>query len=68
MVGENYSSKFSAWLALGCLSPREIYFELKKYETQYEANESTYWLIFELPNGLRLGDVFCEGDLTDTVC
>ncbi|WP_309642312.1 DASH family cryptochrome [Flavobacterium sp.] len=48
MVGADYSSKFSAWLALGCLSPREIYFELKKYETQYEANESTYWLVFEL--------------------
>jgi deoxyribodipyrimidine photo-lyase len=48
MVGADYSSKFSAWLALGCLSPREIYFELKKYEAQYEANESTYWLVFEL--------------------
>lgn len=48
MIGADYSSKFSAWLALGCLSPREIYFELKKYETQYEANESTYWLVFEL--------------------
>jgi deoxyribodipyrimidine photo-lyase len=48
MVGADYSSKFSAWLALGCLSPREIFFELKKYETQYEANESTYWLVFEL--------------------
>ena len=48
MIGANYSSKFSAWLALGCLSPREIYFELKKYEAKYEANESTYWLVFEL--------------------
>ena len=48
MIGANYSSKFSAWLALGCLSPRELYFELKKYEAQYEANESTYWLVFEL--------------------
>ena len=48
MVGANYSSKFSPWLSLGCLSPREIYYELKKYEEQYAANESTYWLIFEL--------------------
>ena len=24
MIGENYSSKFSAWLALGCLSPRYL--------------------------------------------
>lgn len=48
MVGADYSSKFSPWLALGCLSPREIYFELKKYESQFKANESTYWLVFEL--------------------
>lgn len=48
LIGADYSSKFSAWLALGCLSPREIIFELKKYETQFGANESTYWLVFEL--------------------
>jgi deoxyribodipyrimidine photo-lyase len=48
MIGENYSTKFSAWLSLGCLSPREIYYELKKYESQFSANESTYWLEFEL--------------------
>ncbi len=48
MVGADYSSKFSAWLALGCISPRYIYSEVKKYETQFGANDSTYWLIFEL--------------------
>lgn len=48
MVGANYSSKFSAWLALGCLSPRYIYQELKAYEKAHTANESTYWLVFEL--------------------
>lgn len=48
LIGANYSSKFSAWLALGCLSPREIYYELKKYEAQYGENKSTYWLVFEL--------------------
>ena len=48
MVGANYSSKFSAWLALGCISPRFIYAEIKKYEKQFGANESTYWLVFEL--------------------
>lgn len=48
LIGADYSSKFSAWLALGCLSPREIYFELKKYESEFGANESTYWLVFEL--------------------
>ena len=48
LVGADYSSKFSAWLALGCISPRFIYQELKKYEQEFGANESTYWLVFEL--------------------
>lgn len=48
LIGENYSSKFSAWLSLGCLSARAIYHEIKKYEAQYTANESSYWLVFEL--------------------
>lgn len=42
------SSKFSPWLALGCISPRMIYHEVKKYERSRGANDSTYWLIFEL--------------------
>lgn len=48
LVGADYSSKFSAWLALGCLSARGIYDKLKQYEAQCGANESTYWLVFEL--------------------
>lgn len=48
LVGENYSSKFSAWLSMGCLSARKIYHEIKKYEAKYTANESSYWLVFEL--------------------
>jgi deoxyribodipyrimidine photo-lyase len=48
MIDANYSSKFSAWLALGCISPRFIYAEIKKYEKQFGANDSTYWLVFEL--------------------
>ncbi len=48
LMGENYSSKLSAWLANGSISPRTIYFEIKRYEQEIGANESTYWLIFEL--------------------
>lgn len=33
---------------MGCLSPREVYHEVKKYEAEYGANKSTYWMIFEL--------------------
>jgi len=48
MIGENYSSKLSSWLSMGCLSPKTVYHELKKYEKQNGANDSTYWLYFEL--------------------
>lgn len=48
MLGSNYSSKFSAWLAAGCLSPRYIYEQVLQYEDQRIRNDSTYWLIFEL--------------------
>jgi deoxyribodipyrimidine photo-lyase len=48
MIGENYSSKFSPWLALGCISPKMICHQIKNYESTNVANESTYWLIFEL--------------------
>ncbi len=48
MLGADYSSKFSPWLALGCLSPRYIYEQVQEYETQRVKNDSTYWLVFEL--------------------
>ncbi|MFT7409569.1 MAG: deoxyribodipyrimidine photo-lyase [Oleispira sp.] len=48
LVGIDYSSKLSAWLGNGSISPRTLYFELLKYEQEVEKNESTYWLIFEL--------------------
>jgi len=48
MVGEAYSTKFSPWLALGCLSPRMIFNQIKKYEQEEVANKSTYWVLFEL--------------------
>lgn len=48
LVGESYSSKFSPWLALGCISPRSIYWQIQQAEEEFGANESTYWLVFEL--------------------
>ena len=48
LLGANYSSKFSPWLALGCLSPRFIYDQVEDYEEQRVKNDSTYWLVFEL--------------------
>eukprot|EP00897_Mesotaenium_endlicherianum_P005686 jgi/Mesen1/5145/ME000255S04126 len=48
MLGADYSSKFSPWLATGTLSPRFIAAEVKRYERERVANTSTYWLLFEL--------------------
>ena len=48
MLGGDYSTKFSPWLAHGCLSSRTIYHEIKKYEFERKANKSTYWVVFEL--------------------
>ncbi len=48
LVGADYSTKFSPWLSVGCLSPRSIVDSLKQYEELYGANESTYWVFFEL--------------------
>lgn len=42
------SSKMSPWLATGCLSVRRLYQRIKQYEAIHGANDSTYWLYFEL--------------------
>ncbi|XP_077992170.1 cryptochrome DASH-like [Glandiceps talaboti] len=42
------STKFSAWLALGCISPRKIFEEIHKYENERTSNESTHGVINEL--------------------
>jgi len=48
LVGEAYSTKFSGYLALGCISARSIYAALSKFESTIEKNEDTYWVLFEL--------------------
>ena len=48
LLGWEFSTKFSPWLAAGCLSPKLIYHEIRKYEKEVKSNESTYWVIFEL--------------------
>jgi deoxyribodipyrimidine photo-lyase len=48
LIGSDYSSKLSAWLANGSISAKTIYWKVKEYEEEIEANEDTYWLIFEL--------------------
>ena len=48
LLGLNYSSKLSAWLALGALSPRYIFHKIKAFEKAVKKNQSTYWMVFEL--------------------
>ncbi len=48
LIGTDFSSKFSPWLANGSLSAKTIYWKVKAFETTHFKNDSTYWLIFEL--------------------
>ncbi|KAG5187593.1 DNA photolyase, FAD-binding/Cryptochrome [Tribonema minus] len=48
MLGADYSSKFSPWLAAGCVSARAVHAACKRYEAERVANKSTYWMTFEL--------------------
>ncbi|MDP5076530.1 MAG: DASH family cryptochrome [Nonlabens sp.] len=48
LIGTDYSSKLSAWLANGSISARQIYWEVKRFEKEVVANQDTYWMIFEL--------------------
>lgn len=75
LLGADYSSKFSAWLSLGCISPRKIHQEVKRYEKMRKKNSSTYWMIFELiwRDYFRFvakkfgNDLFFEGGIKDEV-
>lgn len=46
-LGADYSSKFSAYLALGCLSPRRVYAEVTRYGKENK-NYGGSSLIFEM--------------------
>ncbi|MDZ7853991.1 MAG: DASH family cryptochrome [Halomonas sp.] len=48
LVGTDFSTRFSPWLAHGCLSARQVLEEVRAWEARHGANESSYWVIFEL--------------------
>lgn len=48
LMGNDFSSKLSPWLALGCCSARWFVKQLDAYEQHHGANDGTYWLWFEL--------------------
>ncbi len=48
MLHVDDSTKLSPWLAMGCISPRRVWSEVRRYERERVTNDSTYWLVFEL--------------------
>jgi deoxyribodipyrimidine photo-lyase len=48
LIGTSFSTKLSPWLANGALSPRTVFQSLKAHEALRGANDSTYWIGFEL--------------------
>lgn len=48
LMGVDYSTKWSPWLATGALSPRQAWSAIAAFEQTQGANESTYWIGFEL--------------------
>jgi deoxyribodipyrimidine photo-lyase len=48
LLGIDFSTKFSPWLSIGCISAKYIAAKLKEFEDQFGANESSYWIWFEL--------------------
>lgn len=60
MLGPDYSTKLSPWLALGCLSPRTVAAEVARYEVERVRNKSTGWCAWRASSrrrfdgGLRL--------------
>ena len=49
LLGLNYSSKLSAWLALGALSPRYIFHKIKAFEKAVKkTNPPTGWCLIVL--------------------
>ncbi|CAM4048527.1 DASH family cryptochrome [Vreelandella rituensis] len=48
LLGAYFSTRLSPWLAQGCLSARQVYGEVRRWEACHGANDSSYWVIFEL--------------------
>ena len=48
LMGVDYSTGVSPWLAVGALSPRTVFQHLRAHESRFGANDSTYWIWFEL--------------------
>lgn len=47
LVGSEYSSKFSSWLGVGCISPRRVAEEIREWEQKWthhgKGTKDSYW-------------------------
>eukprot|EP00930_Biecheleria_cincta_P098167 TRINITY_DN89846_c0_g1_i1.p1 TRINITY_DN89846_c0_g1~~TRINITY_DN89846_c0_g1_i1.p1 ORF type:complete len:718 (+),score=96.82 TRINITY_DN89846_c0_g1_i1:87-2240(+) len=41
-------SRLSPWLAHGCISPRTLFAEIKRYERERHKSSTTYWIVHEM--------------------
>ncbi|MFW6345468.1 MAG: DASH family cryptochrome [Halomonas sp.] len=48
LLGRDFSTRFSPWLALGCLSARQVHDAVRAWQAEHGASESSDWVIVEL--------------------
>ncbi|MBP5981827.1 MAG: DASH family cryptochrome [Halomonas sp.] len=48
LLGADFSTRFSPWLARGCLSARQANDAVNRWETLHGSDESSNWISFEL--------------------
>ncbi|CAD6970577.1 unnamed protein product [Tilletia controversa] len=48
LIGHAYSTKMSAFLAYGSITPRQIWEALDAHDLKFGSNQNTYWVRFEL--------------------
>ncbi len=47
-VGADFANTMSVWLSMGCISPRQIYWEVQQYEKLHGSNALTHAIVLEL--------------------
>ena len=48
LLGANFSTRISPWLARGCVTACQVNDAVKAWEAEHGSNESSYWITFEL--------------------
>ncbi len=48
LLGADFSTKMSPWLSMGCVSPRQIFWEVQQYEKTHGSNDAVHSLVLEL--------------------